>query len=324
MNKKIIILLATGFLMILLLPFFGLINIDLHNLLNSSDSSFIFWQLRVPRTILGFIAGSSLALAGLIFQNIFKNSLATPYTLGVSTGASAGIVLGIKLHLTGTVWGLHGIYIFGFLGALISVFVILGIAKMVKSYSIYTLLMSGVAINFFFSSLIVMVQYLFDFTHTITILRWLMGGITTTGYRELLFFLPVYVFFIIAAFFLKNELLIASAGDEFAYSKGLNIKKFRILLFILVSFIIGVLVSFVGPIGFIGLIVPHIARIIFKKDFRSTLFFTIIAGGILLSLTDFIARIIIQPVEIPVGIITSLLGAPFFLFILISSLRRNK
>jgi len=310
--------------MLLFLPFFGLIKINFFDLLQNNNNSFIFWQLRVPRTILGFIAGSALALAGLIFQNIFKNSLATPYTLGVSTGASAGIVLGIKLHLTSSFLGLNGIYIFGFLGALIAITVILGIAKLVKSYSIYTLLMSGVAINFFFSSLIVLVQYLFDFTHTITILRWLMGGITTTGYRELLFFLPVYIFFIFASFLLKNELLIASAGDEFAYSKGLNIKNFRILLFVLVSFIIGVLVSFVGPIGFIGLIVPHIARIIFKKDFQSVLFFTIITGGILLSLTDFIARILIPPVEIPVGIITSLMGAPFFLFILISSLRRNK
>lgn len=323
MNKKYTILLGFGLVILLLLPFFGLIKIDFTHLLKSSDTSFIFWQLRVPRTIMGFFAGSSLALAGLIFQNIFKNSLATPYTLGVSTGASAGIVLGIKLHLTSTLLGLNGIYIFGFLGAIISITVILGITKLVKSYSIYTLLMSGVAINFFFSSLIVLLQYLFDFTYTITILRWLMGGITTTGYKELLFFLPVYVFFIFSSFILRNELLIASAGDEFAFSKGLNIKKFRILLFILVSFIIGVLVSFVGPIGFIGLIVPHIARLIFKKDFKSTLFFTIITGGILLSLTDFVARILIPPVEIPVGIITSLMGAPFFLFILISSLRKN-
>jgi iron complex transport system permease protein len=324
MNKKIIVLLGAGLVMLLLLPFFGLMKIDFFNLLTSNDSSFVFWQLRVPRTILGFIAGSSLALAGLIFQNIFKNSLATPYTLGVSTGASAGIVVGIKFHLT-TAWlGLNGIYIFGFLGALISITIILGIAKLVKSYSIYTLLMSGVAINFFFSSLIVMVQYLFDFTHTIAILRWLMGGITATGYRELLFFLPIYFFFIFASYLLKNELLIASAGDEFAFSKGLNIKKFRVLFFILVSLVIGILVSFVGPIGFVGLIVPHIARLFFKKDFKSTLFFTIIAGGILLALTDFIARILIHPVEIPVGIITSLMGAPFFLFILISSLRKNK
>ena len=323
MGKKHILIIGLGLLVVLLFPFIGVIDINIESLLSDDPASFIFWNLRVPRTILGFMAGASLALAGLIFQNIFKNSLATPYTLGVSTGASAGMVLGIKLNLTLTVFGLNGLYLYGFAGALISISLIMGIAKVVKSYSIYTLLMSGVAINFFFSSCIVVIQYLFDFTQTIAILRWLMGGIGTTGYKELLFLLPVFLFFVAMTFFLKNELIIASAGEEFAYAKGLDIKKFRILLFIVVSLIIGILVSFVGPIGFVGLIVPHIARIIFPRDFRAVILSTLIMGGILLAFTDFLARILIPPTEIPVGIITSLIGAPFFLFVLISTLRQK-
>ncbi|MCK4942977.1 MAG: iron chelate uptake ABC transporter family permease subunit, partial [Candidatus Aminicenantes bacterium] len=152
----------------------------------------------------------------------------------------------------------------------------------------------------------------------------LMGGISGARYGELLFLLPVYLFFILAVYLLRNELIIASAGEEFAYSKGLNIRKFRIIIFITVSFIIGILVSFVGPIGFIGLIVPHIARLIFRRDFKSVLIFTIISGGIFLSITDFIARTLIPPVEIPVGIITSLMGAPFFLFVLITHLQKSR
>ncbi len=324
MNKKYLLLLIIGLVMVMLLPFIGIININLASLFENSNSSFIFWQIRIPRTLLGFMAGSSLALAGLIFQNIFKNSLATPYTLGVSSGAAAGVVLGIKLNLSMTFLGLNGLYIYGFAGALLSIGVILGIARIVKSYSIYTLLMSGVALNFLFSSIIVLIQYLFDFTQTISILRWLMGGITPIGYKELLFLFPLYIFFILGTYFLKNELLIASAGEEFAYSKGLDIRKFRIIIFVAVSFMIGILVSFVGPIGFIGLIVPHTARLLFKRDFKLMLGFTIILGGMLLTLTDFLARTMIPPAEIPVGIITSLMGAPFFLFVLITHLRKSR
>lgn len=323
MGKKHILIIGLGVLVLLLFPFIGVIDVNIDSLLSGDPASFIFWNLRVPRTILGFMAGASLALAGLIFQNIFKNSLATPYTLGVSTGASAGMVLGIKLNLTLSAFGLNGLYLYGFAGALISIGLIMTIAKVVKSYSIYTLLMSGVAINFFFSSCIVVIQYLFDFTQTIAILRWLMGGISPTGYKELLFLLPVFLFFVGMTFFLKNELIIASAGEEFAYAKGLDIKKFRIILFVVVSLIIGILVSFVGPIGFVGLIVPHIARIIFPRDFRAVILSTLIMGGMLLAFTDFLARILIPPTEIPVGIITSLIGAPFFLFVLISTLRQR-
>lgn len=324
MNKKYVFLTILGLLVLILLPFIGIIKIDLTTLFRENSSSFIFWQLRLPRTLLGFMAGSSLALAGLIFQNLFKNSLATPYTLGISSGASAGIVLGIKLHLSATLLGINGLVILGFGGALLSIGVILGIARLVRSYSIYTLLMSGVAINFFFSSFILITQYLFDFSQTLSILRWLMGGISVTGYRELLFLLPVFVFFILAAILLKKELVIASAGEAFAYAKGLNIRRFRIIVFITVSFIIGILVSLVGPIGFVGLIIPHISRLIFRRDFKSILAFTIISGGLFLAITDFVSRILIRPVEIPVGIITSLMGAPFFLFVLISHLRKNR
>lgn len=324
MNKKTLFLLILSVAILLVIPFVGIMKIDLNTLFQKSDSGFIFWQLRLPRTLLGFVTGSCLALAGLIFQNLFRNSLATPYTLGISSGASAGVVLGVKLHLSATFLGMNGPVLLGIAGALLSIGVILGIARLVRSYSIYTLLLSGVAINFFFSSFILISQYLFDFTQTLTILRWLMGGISVTGYRELTLLLPVAVFFVLAAWLLRKELVIASAGEAFAHSKGLNITVFRILVFILVSAVIGILVSFTGPIGFVGLIIPHIGRLLFKRDFKSALIFTVVFGGMFLALTDFMARTLIRPAEIPVGIITSLLGAPFFLFVLIASLRKNR
>ena len=309
MNKKYLIISVIGLILLLLLPFIGVIKIDLGTLFDENPSSFIFWQLRVPRTVLAFIVGSTLAMAGLIFQNIFKNSLATPYTLGVSSGAAAAVVMAIKLKLSLAFLGLNGIYLFGFCGAFITIFIILGIAKLVKSFSIYTLLMSGIALNFFFSSFILLIQYLLEFTETVS------------GYSEIIFMLPLYLFFVVVTFMVKNELILISGGDQFAHSKGMNVKKFRIFIFIMVSFIVGVAVSIAGPIGFVGLIVPHISRLIFKNEFKSVIYFTVFCGGLLLVVTDFLARVLIPPVEIPVGIITAFMGAPFFLFILVSKLR---
>ena len=233
-------------------------------------------------------------------------------------------MLAIKLNLAISLLGIEGVFPFGFLGALASVAIILAIARLVKSFSIYTLLMTGVAINFFFSSTIVLVQYLFDFTQTIGILRWLMGGITPNGYREVVLLAPAFALFVLIALLSRNQLVIASAGDHFAYSKGLDVRRFRIGMFILVSFIIGMVVSFVGPIGFIGLIVPHSTRILCKRYPGAAMPLTILAGGFLLVVTDLFARVIIHPAELPVGILTSLLGAPFFLFILITDLRKNR
>ncbi len=323
MNKKYFFISVIGLILLLFLPFIGVIKIDLTTLFDENPSSFIFWQLRVPRTVLAFIVGSTLAMAGLIFQNIFKNSLATPYTLGVSSGAAAAVVMAIKLKISLAFLGLSGIYLFGFCGAFITILIILGIAKLVKSFSIYTLLMSGIALNFFFSSFILLIQYLLEFTETVSVLRWLMGGLAISGYSEIIFILPLYLFFVVVTFMVKNELILISGGDQFAHSKGMNVKKFRIFMFIMVSFVVGVAVSIAGPIGFVGLIVPHISRLIFKNEFKSVIYFTVFCGGLLLVVTDFLARILIPPVEIPVGIITAFMGAPFFLFILVSKMRRG-
>jgi iron complex transport system permease protein len=325
MTKKYLLISLVGLAVLVILPFIGVVDIDIGRLfsMDGSTGNIIFWQLRVPRTLLAFLVGSTLAIAGLIFQNIFKNSLATPYTLGVSSGAAASSVIAMKLKISIAFLGLNGIYIYGFGGALISIFIILTIARVVKSFSIYTLLMSGIALNFFFSSFILLVQYLLDFTGTVLVVRWLMGGLVVSGYSEVLFLLPFYLLFVITTFMVKNELILISGGDQFAYSKGMNVKKFRIFIFIMVSFIVGLVVSIAGPIGFIGLIVPHISRLIFKDDFKSVIYFTLFIGGLLLAVTDFLARILIPPVEIPVGIITSFMGTPFFLFILISKLKKN-
>ncbi len=322
-RTKYLLISGFGLLILIFIPFLGIIDLDFSKLFSNNPDSFIFWQLRFPRTIMAFIVGSSLALGGLIFQNIFKNSLATPYTLGVSSGAAAGTVAAMKLNLVLSIFGINFIYIAGFLGGILSILLILGISRITKSYSVYTILMSGVAINFFFSAFILLLQYMVDITQTVSVLRWLMGSISFSGYQDILIIFPVWIFFVSAALLLKKELVMISGGENFAETRGLDVKRFRILLFIIVSLVTGMIVSITGPIGFIGLIVPHISRQFVKDDFRFLVILTVISGGILLALADLLARTLIPPAEIPVGVITSFFGAPFFLFILISSLRKK-
>jgi iron complex transport system permease protein len=260
MNKKAMTLAAFVFFVLLVSPFWGIVQIDLRTIFQDNPSSFIFWQLRVPRALLGFIAGAILALSGLVCQNLFKNSLATPDLLGISSGAAAGAVVALKFNLYLPFLGMGGLYLFSFLGALSAVFFIFLIAKSIKNSSLYTFLMSGVAINFFYSALIVFFQYTFDFSDTFSLLRWLMGGVFVSGYKEILFLLLLLLIFLIVVFFFKKEFLLVSAGDDFAQSRGLDVARFRIFSFLALSFFVGTVVSICGPIGFIALIVPHLAR----------------------------------------------------------------
>lgn len=305
-------------------PFIGSKILNLSSVFSGSSNNFILFQLRIPRTIIAFIAGASLSLGGLIFQNLFKNKLATPYTLGISSGAAAGALIAIKFNLFGSFFGFGFTYLAGFMGAILSVLLILAILKITGSTSVYTVLLAGVAINFFFSAFILLIQYLVDMTQSISAIRWLMGSLTISGYKEILIIAPVFLVFIIIVLLLKKELILISAGDEFASSKGMNVKKFRISIFILVSLITGMVVSVTGPIGFVGLIIPHIIRLLIKDDFRILVIFSIFFGGIFLVIADIISRVLIPPAEIPVGIITSFFGAPFFIFILISGVRNRE
>jgi len=324
MNKKIALLVVISLLLLFLIPQLGIVSIHLRSVFTRNQDFFIFWQLRVPRVLLGFISGAILGLSGLICQNLFKNHLATPDVLGITTGAGAGAVIAIKLGISFSFLGFSGVNLFGFIGALVSVLLVLSIARILKNFSIYSLLMSGVAMSLFFSATIIFFQYIFDYSNTYSILRWLMGGLTVIGYREVILLSIFLFFFLIVSFLYKRELVLISVGDEFAVSKGLNVKKFRIGMFMLVSLVVGMSVSVIGPIGFVALVIPHIARIIGRNRFPEILVSTLLLGGIVLTTADFVSRIIIPPVEIPVGIITSFLGAPFFLVILILDLKNNR
>ena len=286
---------------------------------NPDIASHILIQIRIPRVLLAFIVGAGLALCGLVFQSMFHNPLATPFTLGVASGASLGAALAVFFGLSFTFLGLDSTSLLAFTGALATISFVYGISRFGRSFSPGILLLTGVAVSFFFSSLILLTQYLSDMTDSFQILRWLMGNLSIVGYHEIWQLLPVISIVISLVFFFRRDLNLLTAGDEIALSRGVSVKRLRYVLFFSTSICIGAIVALCGPIGFVGMMVPHICRLLIGQDHRWLIPASCLFGGGFLILCDCVARLAIAPAEIPVGVITTLLGGPFFLWLLIRS-----
>ncbi len=316
----IMILLVFAILVLAAAPLVGMKLIPLDAAFNPSSAGRegeIFWRIRVPRVSVSFIAGSALALAGMVFQAVFRNSLATPYTLGVSSGAALGAALYIRFGLPLVVLGIPGTSMSAFAGAMISILMVYGITRARRGFSTATMLLAGVAVSFFFSSVNLFTQYISDFTQTFRIIRWLMGGIQVVGFVSLWRMLPFIAVGMLCVFYMTNELNLFMTGEEIAAARGVDVIKVRRVLFFAASFMVGGVVAVCGPIGFVGLMAPHICRIFVGPDHRNLIPATILFGGTFLTLCDTLARTMIAPAEIPVGIITALLGGPFFIWLLL-------
>ena len=309
----------TVIILILLSSLVGKVELNLANIINpSSVENQIFTQLRLPRSILAFLSGSILALSGLLFQILFRNPLTTPFTLGVSSGATLGAALAIILGFTSSFLGFSFVTLFGFFGALSTVAMIYFFSKKLPSSSDQRLILVGIALSFLYSSILLIIYYLSDFQESYLILRFTMGSLLTVGYSDIV---PVFLSSIVILFAskrYKNELKLLSISSEFAYLKGVDTKKVLIILFVIISLAVGVLVSIVGPISFIGLIIPHIVKSVMKKSIEKTIMPTFITGGVFLLLCDTISRSLPTISEIPVGIITSFVGGVVFVYILLS------
>ena len=307
----IVITLAT-FIILVISPYLGLSTTTDPNIQHH-----ILTQIRVPRVLFAFIAGSGLALCGMVFQAMFNNPLATPFTLGVASGASLGATLYVYLGLSFSLLGVDGSTFAAFSGALIAISFVYSISHFRKGFSSETLLLTGVAISFFFSSLILFTQYLSNVTDSFRILRWLMGGLSIVGYHDVIQLLPFVSLCVAIILWLTRELNLLMAGDDIALSRGVAVQHVRYLLFFVTSLCVGAIVALCGPIGFVGMMVPHICRLLIGSDHRWLAPATLLFGGGFLVLCDAVARLIIAPAEIPVGVITTLLGGPFFLWLLI-------
>jgi len=278
----------------------------------------IFFVARLPRTLSGAMVGALFAAAGVVFQGLLRNPLATPFTLGVSTGAALGAILALTFGWSIAVLGISAVPLAAFVGSLAAVGVVYALAQARhRGLSTTVLLLAGVTMNAFFSAMILFVQYFASFADIGRTLRWLMGNLDVSSYEPLLVSLPGFVIAFAVFAWLARPLNLLSLGPDSAESRGLDVARAQRAAFLSASLATGAAVSIGGPIGFVGIIIPHLVRLLVGPDHRLVLPAAALFGAAFLVGCDLIARTILAPIELPVGIITALIGGPFFLWLLI-------
>ncbi len=276
----------------------------------------ILWSIRLPRVLLAGLVGMGLAISGTTYQGLFKNPMAEPYVLGVSSGAALGATLAIITFGERTVAGLSTITFFAFTGALLTIFIVYQIAGVDKRRSVGTLLLAGIAISFFLSAMISLMMIL-NREAIEKVYLWTMGSVSAANWRKVTLLTPLILVGTGATCLFSRDLNVMLTGDNEAKSLGIEVETVRRILLGITSLMVAGAVSMSGIIGFVGLIVPHTLRILIGSDHRYLLPASALGGALFLILTDTIARSIIPPAEIPVGAITALFGAPYFIFLLL-------
>lgn len=275
----------------------------------------IFWQIRIPRIILGGLVGAALAVAGATFQGLLKNPLADPYTLGVSSGAAVGAVL-VLLWGTGlTFLGLTMLPFAAVLLALITLIVVYLLAQIGGRVAAETIILSGVIVGSFLNAILSFMLTL-SYSNLEQVIFWLMGSLALRTWSHIIFALPFLVVGIFIAWFYSRELNMMALGEESALQLGVDVAKAKKILLFIAAMLSAVAVSVSGTIGFVGLIIPHLVRMVVGPDHRVLIPVSAFVGAIFLILADTIARTIVAPGELPVGVLTAFLGAPFFAYLL--------
>lgn len=305
--------LDTVFVLLNVLPFF---DFDI-----VSKYETILLQIRLPRVLVAGVIGAGLAVAGVVMQSIFRNPMADPGIIGVSSGGAFGGVIAIYFGFTAI--GSFMVPVLGFIGALLTLFLVYVISTHNGKTSILTLLLTGVAISSFLSACSSLIITYADLGQLQQILYWLMGDLNGRDWEHLqLLILPVL--FSCSIFYLyRNELDILLLGEEEARNLGINVQRTRNLLLIVASLLTGVSVSLTGAIGFVGLIVPHMIRLMIGPSHRYLIPASILGGAFFLIVADLIARLVIKPAEIQIGIITAFFGAPFFIYLILLNNRKE-
>lgn len=304
-------------------PLIGATRINLEKALSSeidfadNMDAHILFLARLPRILLAAITGASLSVAGAVFQAILRNDLAAPITLGVASGAAFGAVLAISLGLSFTVLGFSSISFAAFLGAMLAVTLVFSLVKTRQGEMPTSIvLLAGVTVNFFFAALVMFIHYLSDVTQSFRIVRWLMGGLDITDYQTVFSVsLPVIIGSVILMV-IARDLNLISSGSQSAMSRGVDVPKIQKIGLISASLVTGAVVAVSGPIGFVGLVVPHIVRLLIGPDQRILIPASMLFGASFLIICDTVARTVIAPTEIPVGVITAMIGGPFFVWLL--------
>lgn len=283
---------------------------------NNVDANILF-QVRFPRILLGALTGAALSVAGAIFQALLRNDLAAPFTLGVSSGAALGAVIAIALNLNIYLLGLPVVSLFSFLGSLGAIMLVFSLVRTRHGeFPTGVLLLAGVTANFFFAAMVMFIHYLADFSQSFRIIRWLMGGLDITDYKTIVSISPIVFLGIFILLFISRDLNLISTGVHSASSRGVDVARIQKVGFITASLITGTVVATCGPIGFVGLIVPHTVRLFVGPDLRILIPACMLFGASFLVACDTLARTVLAPTEIPVGIITAMIGGPFFVWLL--------
>lgn len=278
----------------------------------------IILQLRLPRIIAGVVVGAALAASGVVYQGVFKNPMADSYVLGVSAGAAVGASFSILFGPGFTFFGLRLVQVAAFIGALSAMFLVYSISRVGSRVPITTLLLCGIAVNFFLYAVVALLEVIAgDELHAIVF--WLIGGFSNVLWSDIWAVLPFIVIGTVISYFYARDLNLLALGEDQAQHLGVNVERVKVVLLVFASMVTAAAVSLSGLVGFVGLMVPHITRIVIGPDHRILFPASIVVGAIFLVVCDAIARVIATPfastLELPVGIVTMLAGAPFFIIL---------
>ncbi len=283
---------------------------------NSDPTAVILLQVRLPRLLLAFLVGGSLAMVGAALQALLRNPLADPFVIGISSGAALGASLALLFGVGISIWSISALPVCAFAGALLSLLIMYRISSAGQGFSIHTLLLAGVVLNAIFSAFIMFLTSVADPNRAYGMYAWLMGSLTGPGFSTLgVLGLYLGVGMVILAS-QAQSLNLLTLGEETARSLGVQVERVKQLVFVAAALLTGAVVSFSGIIGFVGLIVPHAVRMVLSADHRMLLPVAGFVGGTFLMVADTVARTVLSPSEFPVGVITALVGGPVFLYLL--------
>jgi iron complex transport system permease protein len=309
---------------LVLAPLVGSSHIDLARVFDPSipfaanPDAQIFFIARLPRVLAAALVGCALATAGVVFQALLRNPLASPDTLGISAGAALGAIIAITFNLQIRALGLTAVPVASFLGAIFALAIVYGLSVARRQgLSTNVLLLAGVTLSAFFAALILFVQFMADFTETFRTVRWLMGDLDVAGYAPIVAAAPLVLIALVAFAWLPRPLNLLSLGTDAAAARGVDVERAQQVALVSASLATGAAVALAGPIGFVGIIVPHLVRLLVGPDHRLVLPASALFGAMFLVLCDLVARTVLAPAQLPVGIITAILGGPFFLWLLL-------
>jgi iron complex transport system permease protein len=275
----------------------------------------IILMIRMPRNLLAVLVGASLSVAGAIYQGIFKNPMAGPYIIGASSGASLGAALAIVFSLNLTFLGVGAVSLMAFFTSLFTVFLVYNMARVGQRVPVLILLLSGIAVSAFLSAVVSLLIY-FSGNKLGHVVFWMMGSLASRGWNYVVSSSMYFAVGMAVAFVYSKDLNILLLGEDTAAHLGIDVERVKRILLAAASILTAAAVASAGLIGFVGLIIPHVVRLIIGPDNRWLLPASALTGGVFLLLADTLARVVISPTELPVGIVTALFGGPFFIYLL--------